>query len=84
MFANGCLVPFGNLVATIAPFSMSNFHQLRAFMWIELQHWFTDPDGIKSKRDMYLEKKCKGLARMAELKKNKEKRMDLPVDAGTH
>lgn len=46
-------------------------------------HWFSDPTGIKTKRDVNLEKKCRKLQRMAELRKTREKRIDLPDDPCT-
>lgn len=49
----------------------------------ELMHWFSDPEGLKTKRDAMLAKKCNKLQRMAELRKTREKRIDMPSDPTT-
>jgi len=49
----------------------------------ELMHWFSDPGGIKSRRDMELDKKCKRLKRMSELRRHRERKIDLPGDPST-
>lgn len=51
-----------------------------SLLLLELMHWFADPNGLKTKRDLVLEKKCHRLQRKAELRKTRERRIDYPDD----
>jgi hypothetical protein len=81
MFAHGANVPPGT--PPLHPLSdrLALTHDTRhATRNAELMHWFSDPEGLKSKRDAMLAKKCNKLQRMAELRKTREKRIDMPGD----
>jgi hypothetical protein len=93
MYAHGAIVPPGT--HSVSPSARARSHtrtnarthhthtHTHTFDLAGLMHWFSDPEGMKSKRDAMLEKKCNKLQRMAELRKTREKRIDWPSDPST-